>query len=1389
MSFPRLLSSLFNLVLIGVLASSFAAAGAKAAGVVINEINYNTSNSANPAEFIELWNTDAAAANLSGWQFDAGITYAFPAGTTIPANGYLVISADPASFTTRWGFTPLGPWTGKLSNQGEQVRLRNASGVTADSVTYGAGFPWPTAADGDGSSLELINPNLDHNLGSSWRSSGQPIGYQPSQVYVPANAVDWHYRKGTSEASNPTSAWRNLSFAEDGTWLLGQTSIGYGDNDDDTILTDMQNHYSSIFMRRVFNVSAGQVPSTLKVSVRVDDGCIIWINGTEVARFHVDANLVPAYNSFAQDHEADPTKFESVTVSGASSFLVAGSNVVAVQTFNSSLSSSDLTSDVMLEAASITSTTAPTPGAVNSCYSTNAPPAIQQVANVPQQPVAGQAVVISAKVTDPKGLSSVMLKYQTVDPGAYVRLTDAAYGTSWTSVPMYDDGTHGDAAAGDSVYTATIPASVQTNRRLVRYRIDATNANNTTIEVPYPDDGSPNFAYFVYNGVPSWTGAFKAGATSTTFSSALQQSLPTYHLIASNSDVVNCQYSSSYNGQHFYGTLVYNGTVFDHVQFNNRGEASTYVSGKNKWRVHFNTARSLTPTDNWGHLYANPWKELTINACASPWCAVHRGMSGVEEALSLRFYELVGLSSPRSHFMQFRIIDDASETGTTQYQGGDGSGVNGGDLWGLYLAVENPDKSFIDDRSLADGNVYEIKAGVGDPRYQGGGQVTDGSDWSAFLTASKATQTESWWRANMDLPAYYSFAAGNRLIGNVDLRPGYNHCFYHNPNGLWSVIPWDLDMMFIPKTHQAGHIDQNNCLTLANLKIEYQNRARELIDLMSADGTASGGQIGQLIDEYAQMVAPTGVSPNWTQLDAAMWNTNTRTNASSSNAQTNHYGNFYAKTYLDSRNGGTWTRTLATADFAGSMAYLNGYATDTLPAGSTWAVNNGDQRGYGARYVASEAADTAVPQQPTTAYTGPAGYPLDKLQFTASTYAGISAYAATQWRIGEISAPGVPLYDATKPRIYEVTDVWRSAELTVNGAVTVPSVSVLVGHTYRLRVRQKDATGRWSRWSTATQFVAGAASAGLTSSQLVISEFMYHPPALSAAETAAGYTDREQFEYIELMNISTKTLDLSGLAFTNGVTYTFASGVTLAPGARILVVKNTAAFALRYGTASTVVGPYTGNLDNSGEEITLTSAGQVVQDFTYSDGTHPAAGQTVDPWPTAADGNGASLVLMNPTLAPDETLVTNWRASIRALGSPGQADLINYAEWSRRYPGLGNASADSDGDGWSNAAEYFFGTSPTVAGNHPVTSGILDPTVLSSGGTPYFVFTCTHSGESGDVNFFVEFSTDLQTWAQNGVLVGSVTNGDGTITERWRSAQPADGSVKSLFARQRAAFK
>ena len=109
-------------------------------------------------------------------------------------------------------------------------------------------------------------------------------------------------------------------------------------------------------------------------------------------------------------------------------------------------------------------------------------------------------------MTDPEGVASVTLQYQLVNPGDYIAINDPRYATNWHNLTMRDDGQAGDATAGDDIYTVVLPGSVQTDRRLVRYRVTAADALGASIRVPYADDPQPNFAYFVYDDVPAWTG-------------------------------------------------------------------------------------------------------------------------------------------------------------------------------------------------------------------------------------------------------------------------------------------------------------------------------------------------------------------------------------------------------------------------------------------------------------------------------------------------------------------------------------------------------------------------------------------------------------------------------------------------------------------------------------------------------------------------------------------------------------------------------------------------------------------------------------------------------------------------------------------------------------------
>lgn len=159
-------------------------------------------------------------------------------------------------------------------------------------------------------------------------------------------------------------------------------------------------------------------------------------------------------------------------------------------------------------------------------------------------------------------------------------------------------------------------------------------------------------------------------------------------------------------------------------------------------------------------------------------------------------------------------------------------------------------------------------------------------------------------------------------------------------------------------------------------------------------------------------------------------------------------------------------------------------------------------------------------------------------------------------------------------------------------------------------------------------------------SRLAVTEIMYNPPPV-------GTTHSEEFEFLELKNTGTNRLDLSGLTFTDGITFTFTNGTLLAPGAFFVLVRNPEVFAsLHPGVA--IGGLFSGQLNNGGEKITLAHpfAG-VVFSVSYDD---------VAPWPVTPDNHGFSLVPRSggATPAPDDG--AQWRASSRPGGSPGAED-------------------------------------------------------------------------------------------------------------------------------------
>jgi pimeloyl-ACP methyl ester carboxylesterase len=651
------------------------------------------------------------------------------------------------------------------------------------------------------------------------------------------------------------------------------------------------------------------------------------------------------------------------------------------------------------------------------------------VRHEPATPKPGVPVLVTARL--PKGATRMTLRVQAVDPGKYIRKTDPAYEKEWTDLPMRDDGRDGDAKGGDGVYSALVPASYQRHRRLLRYRVVATDSAGGAVRSPGPDDDCPNFAWWCDAGPAAWTGASHPGKTApSTFSSEFLGTLQSLTLLARAEDVTRSQWDGAAHKQKQQGTLVYRGVVYDHIEYRNRGQGSAHIAGKNKWGLKFNRGHKIPFVDHDGLPSPAPVGSLNLNpGCSTPYLPVLRGIGGLDEVMSMRAYRLAGVPSPSATWVQWRVVSGADEASAKdQYAG---------DLWGLYVAIGDMDPRQLADRRLPDGLSVSIQSGI---KHAPRGMADAPKVWEKFLSELRSDPNEDWCRKNLDLNAYYSFHALNRLLGNVDLRPDGNHGYYRRPDGRWAPIPWDNDMMFVPRHHQPGHIDAVRCLRHPAVALEYRNRAREILDLFASDGGERGGQVGQLAADLGAALTPKKFTVDWPRLDEARWNHHPRMNPK---------GVFYANPYEASYWGGPWKRTLATADFAGFRKYLVDFCTDTRP-GKKYAPNDGDQRGYGWGYLAHEARDDKIPATPKVGGS-PGGRRFEAAAFASPTG---QKPAALEWRVGRVGRPGW----------YELEERWRKESASAR-TIDIPAEVFKEPGEYRVRARWRDGTGRCSHWS------------------------------------------------------------------------------------------------------------------------------------------------------------------------------------------------------------------------------------------------------------------------------------------------------------------------------------
>ncbi|NNK80552.1 MAG: T9SS type A sorting domain-containing protein, partial [Flavobacteriales bacterium] len=143
--------------------------------LVFTELMYNDPSIEDTLEFIEIYNHGVTTAILGGFRLEGAVTHTLASVTIEPEGFYLVArNAVAAQNFYNLSFEDYG---GQLSDNSEFLQLVNVDGIVLDSLTYNDNVPWPSAGDGFGPSIELVDPDFDNNIGSNWVASDNGLGF------------------------------------------------------------------------------------------------------------------------------------------------------------------------------------------------------------------------------------------------------------------------------------------------------------------------------------------------------------------------------------------------------------------------------------------------------------------------------------------------------------------------------------------------------------------------------------------------------------------------------------------------------------------------------------------------------------------------------------------------------------------------------------------------------------------------------------------------------------------------------------------------------------------------------------------------------------------------------------------------------------------------------------------------------------------------------------------------------------------------------------------------------------------------------------------------------------------------------------------------------------
>ena len=290
------------------------------------------------SDWIELYNTTSADLDLSGFTISDDWTepdlYALPDGTILEAGAWLVLWADGL------GNDPLHmPF--RLSSGGEGVGVFSPDGESIDWQVYPA------------LSEDIAYARIPDGA-DEWQTTEQGTPGSTNRIVmlesieVVSASATWQY---WDRGESPADGWQAPGF-DDSAWGSGPAPLGYGDSHQLTTISygdDSSNKHTTAYYRTTFTLDAltADGASTGELDLMCDDGCIVYLNGTELVRHNMAEGEVTTDTFSSATVSGDgETSFNSYTVDA--SMLVEGENVLSGEAHQANLTSSDTTFDVAL---------------------------------------------------------------------------------------------------------------------------------------------------------------------------------------------------------------------------------------------------------------------------------------------------------------------------------------------------------------------------------------------------------------------------------------------------------------------------------------------------------------------------------------------------------------------------------------------------------------------------------------------------------------------------------------------------------------------------------------------------------------------------------------------------------------------------------------------------------------------------------------------------------------------------------------------------------------------------------------------------------------------------------------------------------------------------------